>query len=118
VRKKTTANRDLPPRMVRRIRKGKNGQIWTAYYYDGRDATGKRKEIPLGTDLDQAKVEWARLERRAPPKPNHLMSYVFDRYEKEIIPANRSAPSRTTTRNSSNSGGPLKTCLSNRSPLR
>ncbi|MFK3640591.1 phage integrase [Pseudomonas protegens] len=42
--------------------------------------------IPLGTDLDQAKVEWARLERRAPPKPNHLMSYVFDRYEKEIIP--------------------------------
>lgn len=86
MRKKTTANRDLPPRMVRRIRKGKNGQIWTAYYYDGRDATGKRKETPLGTDLDQAKVEWARLERRAPPKPKHLMSYVFDRYEKEIIP--------------------------------
>lgn len=71
---------------MRRIRKGKNGQIWTAYYYDGRDAAGKRKEIPLGTDLDQAKVEWARLERRAPPKPNHLMSYVFDRYEKEISP--------------------------------
>ncbi|MFJ3409134.1 hypothetical protein [Pseudomonas protegens] len=57
MRKRTTANRDLPPRMVRRIRKGKNGQIWTAYYYDGSDAAGKRKEIPLGTDLDQAKVE-------------------------------------------------------------
>ncbi|PXX53265.1 Phage integrase family protein [Pseudomonas sp. LAMO17WK12:I10] len=86
MRKKTTANRDLPPRMVRRIRKGKSGQIWTSYYYNGRDINGKRKEIPLGTDLDQAKVEWARLERKAPPKPNHLMSYVFDRYEREIIP--------------------------------
>ncbi|MGA3825376.1 tyrosine-type recombinase/integrase [Pseudomonas chlororaphis] len=86
MRKKTTANRDLPPRMVRRIRKGKNGQIWTSYYYNGRDAIGNRKEIPLGTDLDQAKVEWARLECTTPPKPNHLMSYVFDRYEKEIIP--------------------------------
>lgn len=84
--KKTTANRDLPPRMLRRIRKGKAGQIWTSYYYSGRDAAGNRKEIPLGADLDQAKVEWARLERKAPLKPNHLMGYVFDRYEKEIIP--------------------------------
>lgn len=91
MRRKNVANRDLPPRMVRRIRTGKTGKVWTAYYYDGRDADGKRKEIPLGTDLDQAKVEWARLERKTPPKPNHLMSYVFNRYEKEIIPgkANR-----------------------------
>ncbi|KTC32090.1 hypothetical protein AO265_02145 [Pseudomonas sp. ABAC61] len=40
----TTANRNLPPRMARRIRKGKNGQIWTAYYYDSRDSAGERKE--------------------------------------------------------------------------
>lgn len=86
MRQKGTANRDLPPRMIRRIRKGKTGKTWTSYYYDGRTADGQRKEIPLGTDLDQAKVEWARLERKTPPKPNHLMSYVFDRYEKEIIP--------------------------------
>ncbi|MGC5703045.1 hypothetical protein J4P02_22855 [Pseudomonas sp. NFXW11] len=86
MRKKTTANRDLPPRKAHRVRKGKNGHIWTAYYYDGWDAAGKRKEIPLGTDHDQAKMEWARLERRLPPKPNHLMNCVFDRYEKEIIP--------------------------------
>ncbi|WP_447892705.1 tyrosine-type recombinase/integrase [Pseudomonas marginalis] len=86
MRQKSTANRDLPPRMIRRIRKGKSGKTWTSYYYDGRTADGKRKEIPLGTDLDQAKVEWARLECKTPPKPNHLMSYVFDRYEKEIIP--------------------------------
>ena len=86
MRQRSSANRDLPPRMIRRIRKGTTGKIWIAYYYNGRDAAGKRKEIPLGTDLDQAKVEWARLERKAPPKPNHLMAYVFDRYEKEIIP--------------------------------
>ncbi|WP_414159999.1 hypothetical protein ACMGG8_17405 [Pseudomonas sp. BNK-45] len=96
MRKRTTANRDLPPRMVRCIKKGKKGQIWTAYYYDGRHAAGKRKEIAQGTDLDQAKVEWARLERKAPPQPNHLMSYVFHRYEKEIISGKSIAPSRTT----------------------
>lgn len=86
MRKKNTSNLDLPPRMIRRIRKGATGKIWVSYYYNGRDAAGKRKEIPLGTDLDQAKVEWARLERKAPPKPNHLMAYLFDRYDKEIIP--------------------------------
>jgi len=50
---------------------------------------GRRRQTqgnPTGHRPDQAKVEWARLERRAPPKPSHLMSYVFDRYEKEIIP--------------------------------
>ena len=86
MRQKSTANRDLPPRMIRRIRKRKTGKLWVSYYYNGRDEAGKRKEIPLGPDLDQAKVEWARLERKAPPKPSHLMAYVFDRYEKEIIP--------------------------------
>lgn len=86
MRQRSSANRDLPPRMIRRIRKGTTGKIWVSYYYNGRDAAGKRKEIPLGSDLDQAKVEWARLECKAPLKPNHLMAYVFDRYEKEIIP--------------------------------
>jgi integrase len=72
--------------MIRRNAKLKSGKIWTGYYYNGRDANGKRKEIPLGGDLDQAKVEWARLERRAPPKPSHLLGSLFDRYVKEIIP--------------------------------
>lgn len=31
-------------------------------------------------------MEWARLERREPPKPNHLLGALFDRYEKKIIP--------------------------------
>ncbi len=86
MRQKSTANRDLPPRMIRRCHKRKSGKTWVGYYYNGRDAEGKRKEIPLGGDLDQAKVEWARLERRAPPKPSHLLGSLFDRYVKEIIP--------------------------------
>ncbi|NWE77330.1 phage integrase [Pseudomonas yamanorum] len=86
MRRKNAANLDLPPRMIRRNATLKSGKIWTGYYYNGRDANGKRKEIPLGGDLDQAKVEWARLERRAPPKPSHLLGSLFDRYVKEIIP--------------------------------
>lgn len=86
MRQKSIANRDLPPRMIRRTRKRKSGAVWTSYYYNGRDADGNRKEIPLGSNLDAAKVEWARLERREPPKPNHLLGALFDKYEKKIIP--------------------------------
>jgi len=86
MRRKNSANLDLPPRMLRRSATLKSGKIWIGYYYNGRDADGKRKEIPLGGDLDQAKVEWARLERKAPPKPSHLLGALFDRYVKEIIP--------------------------------
>lgn len=86
MRQKSPANRDLPPRMIRRTRKRKNGQTWVGYYYNGRDANGNRVEIPLGGDLDQAKVEWARLDRKATPKATHLMGRLFDDYEKKVIP--------------------------------
>ncbi|AKV08485.1 integrase [Pseudomonas fluorescens NCIMB 11764] len=86
MRQKKTANRDLPPRMIRRTRARKNGSIWVGYYYNGRNADGNRVEIPLGSDLDEAKVEWARLDRKATPKPAHLMGRLFDDYEKRVIP--------------------------------
>ena len=56
------------------------------YYYNSKGENGKRKEIPLGTDLDEAKAEWARLERVTVPNVQRLMGPIFDRYEKEIIP--------------------------------
>jgi hypothetical protein len=37
-----SANRDLPPRMLRRIRVLKNGTVWEAFYYNGRNELGKR----------------------------------------------------------------------------
>lgn len=86
MRQKSTANRDLPPRMIRRRQKRKNGTVWIGYYYNGRDAEGKRKEIPLGSDLDDAKVEWARLERKAVPSPAHLIDRLFEEYEKKVMP--------------------------------
>lgn len=86
MRQKKPANRDLPPRMIRRTRKRKGGTIWTGYYYNGRDADGNRVEIPLGGDLDEAKIEWARLDRKSTPKPAHLMDRLFDDYASKIIP--------------------------------
>ena len=90
MRQKKTENRDLPPRMIRRSRKRKNGVVWTGYYYDGRDAEGRRVEIPLGSDLDEAKIEWARLDRKATPKSVLLMGRMFDDYEEKIIPGLKS----------------------------
>jgi len=72
--------------MLRRTRKGKNGKVWVIYYYAGRDEHGKRREIPLGTDLNEARIEWARLERTTLPKSVCLMKEVFKRYSDAIIP--------------------------------
>jgi hypothetical protein len=67
----------------------KDGSEWVGYYYDGRDDQGKRKEIPLGGDLDVAKAEWAKLDCKPIPQKNTLLGKVFDRYEAEIIPAKK-----------------------------
>ena len=75
--------------MLRRTRKLKNGRIWVSYYYDGRDENGKRKEIPLGPDLYEAKVKWAKMEYKNPPKVVRNMGEVFDRYEARIIPGKK-----------------------------
>jgi integrase len=86
MRIKKTPNRDLPPRMLRRVRTMKSGKLWIGYYYDGRDENGKRREIPLGTDLNEARLEWARLERKTLPPAVCLMDSVFDRYVDSIVP--------------------------------
>lgn len=85
MRPKKTAQ-DLPPRMLRRTKTLKSGKVWTAYYYNGRDEEGKRKEIPLGTDLNEAKRKWAELECQPAPADTRVMKHVFDRYTRDIIP--------------------------------
>lgn len=87
MRPREPRNRDLPPRMIRRVRTLKSGKKWVGYYYAGRDIDGKRVEIPLGTDLDEAKVEWAKLDCKPIPKSVRSLGAVFDRYEREIIPS-------------------------------
>ena len=61
-RPKTTA-RDLPPRMLRRVRTLAGGKKWVSYYYNGRNDAGRRKEIPLGGDLNEAKREMSLIYR-------------------------------------------------------
>lgn len=56
------------------------------YYYDGRDESGKRIEIPLGTDLNVAKIDWAKLDRKSVPKITRLLGDIFNRYERDVIP--------------------------------
>lgn len=80
-------HRDLPPRMLRRVRTLKSGKVWESFYYNGRDAEGRRVEIPLGQDLNEAKRKWAELECREAPAETGLMRFIFDRYERDIIPS-------------------------------
>lgn len=85
MRPKSTA-RDLPPRMLRRTRTLKSGKIWEAYYYNSRDPEGNRREIPLGSDLNDAKRRWAELECAAVPDETGLLRYIFNKYEEDVIP--------------------------------
>lgn len=93
MRPKTT-NNDLPPRMIRRKRKLKSGKVWESFYYNGRDADGRRIEIPLGNDLNEAKRHWAKLECKEVPIETGLMRFIFNRYEQEVIPAKAPATQR------------------------
>jgi len=86
MRPKSTAH-DLPPRMLRRTKVLKSGKVWAAYYYNGRDEDGKRKEIPLGSDPIEAKRKWAELECKPAPIETGLMKVIFDRYERDVIPS-------------------------------
>jgi integrase len=82
-----TNHRDLPPRMLRRSRTLKSGKVWESFYYNGRDAEGKRVEIPLGNDLNEAKRKWAELECKEAPVETGLMRFIFDRYVRDVVPA-------------------------------
>jgi integrase len=68
--------------MYRRKRLRKSGKVWIGYYY--RDASGK--EIPLGNDLDQARIKWAELEAKEKPQDLRIMGPIFNRYERDVMP--------------------------------
>lgn len=85
MRPKTT-NRDLPPRMIRIKKTLKSGKVWESFYYNGRNSLGERVQIPLGQELNEAKRKWAELECCAIPTDTGLMRFIFDRYEKEVVP--------------------------------
>ena len=76
-----TSNRDLPPRMLRRVRY-RAGKELVYFYYATTSESGKRTEILLGKDLHQAKLKWAQLEQADRPKlPGSFVS-TLERYYK------------------------------------
>lgn len=82
-----TTGKHLPPRLLERRRRLKSGAVWVGYYYDGRDENGKRREIPLGTDLADAKAKWAELERKPPPAgASTRMAQAWAKYIRDILP--------------------------------
>lgn len=81
-----TSGKNLPPRMLCRTKKLVSGKTWSSYYYNGRDETGRRVEIPLGKDLNEAKRKWAELECTTVPVETSLMKFVFDKYYDDVIP--------------------------------
>ena len=93
MRPKTTGSK-LPPRMLKRERKLKSGKVWVGYYYNGRDEEGKRVEIALGTDLQAAKRKWAELECKEVPPDASLMKFIFDQYERDILPKKKPSTQR------------------------
>jgi len=86
MRPRKTENRDLPPGMYRRKRTSKSkknpGKEWISYFY--LDKSGK--PVPLGTDLNLARLKWAELEAKEKPKDLVTIGAIFDRYERDIIP--------------------------------
>jgi integrase len=73
--------------MLARRRTLKSGKVWVGFYYDGRDEHGKRVELPLGTDLAEAKAKWAELERKPPPAgAKSRMAMAWDKYAKDVMP--------------------------------
>jgi integrase len=68
--------------MYQRTRTRKNGKTWTAFYYRGTDG----KDLPLGKDLDKARMKWAELEAKDKPLDLTLMKGIFDRYVRDVIP--------------------------------
>lgn len=92
-RPKTTSS-DLPPRMIRRVRRMGSGKLWEGFYYW---SAADKREIPLGSDRIEALRKWAELESAPPPAEAGIMRVVFDRYERDVVP-NKAAKTQASNR--------------------
>lgn len=68
--------------MKARTYTNKRGQTWVGYYYrHKRDAEGKQKEIPLGSDLTIALRKWAEIEGK-PAVSDNALGKIYQKYIK------------------------------------
>ncbi|EWG15331.1 phage integrase [Xylella fastidiosa] len=72
-----SSHKDLPPKMLRRTRVLKSGKVWESFYYNGRTTEGRRVEIPLGGDLNEAKRQWAELGCCKAPVETEVLGFHY-----------------------------------------
>lgn len=66
--------------MLARTYTNKHGKVWTGYYYRGRrNEEGRRKEIPLGSDLSIALRKWAEIEGK-PVQADNALHKIYAKY--------------------------------------
>lgn len=92
-RPKTTSS-DLPPHMIRRVRRLRSGKLWEGFYYW---SAADKREIPLGTDRIEALRRWAELDSSPAPSEAGIMRVVFDRYERDVLP-NKASKTQASNR--------------------
>lgn len=79
------------PRLRSHTGKGKAGQIWTSWYWDGRP--DGEKDTPLGNDYDAAIAKWKELNAGA-PKIAGTIQEAFTRWREEVLPEYTSAETK------------------------
>lgn len=71
------------PRFRTHVRKGKSGQVWVSYSYDGRP--DGQPDTPLGNNYEAALEKWAELYYHK-PRIKGTLEEAFSAWEKERLP--------------------------------
>ena len=74
-----------------RVRRGKKGQAWVSYYWDG--TSQGRGEVPLGSDHAAAVRKWEELEGLRQDDAGTLRQ-AFDKFENDVLSGYDSATTR------------------------
>lgn len=79
------------PKLRSHTRKGKNGAVWTSYYYDRRDEGVP--DTPLGNDYQAALIQWKEITEGG-PKIAGTLQEAFNAWREEVLPAYKSAETK------------------------
>jgi integrase len=79
------------PRLRTHVKKGRNGQVWTSWWFDMR-GTGER-DIPLGTDYAKALEKWGDLYHKR-KRIAGTLEEAFLAWEKEELPKRQKETAR------------------------
>jgi hypothetical protein len=77
------------PRLRTHVRKGAKGQVWVSYFYDNRP----EKDIPLGSDYDEAIKQWREIHEHKPRISGTLLE-AMTQWEDEALKSYSNAETR------------------------